>query len=353
MFQFLVRHILRPSLQNNLSKLYTQLFIPQTLSSLAFSTSGAFSNPLNRNINPSILQFNQNQNPKQSQSSQTQDPKKEMGDLEKMARERVEKDPQDAGAYFLYGQDLLVHQKRPQDAAKLYIHTLQLNPYFWNAYQKLFYLRPEWTIKKLEEVSKTKDHCLVQYFWALALRNLSKREEAIEKFNKSTEINPNFTSGYAWAAMSLEELQRDSEAIQKYSKIIEICSRPGSVSRVKLPHAYFQRSLLLYHQGKFSEAFNDLHESIQILLEISPKAEHLDVLKEAVGDEGVPETGHKECYEKWVAAFHEAAYRTQDPYYILMSPGDGSSVGFWELTSVIPEEVGEDRKSEAIINFMA
>jgi len=276
-----------------------------------------------------------------------------MGDLEKMARERVEKDPQDAGAYFLYGQDLLVHQKRPQDAAKFYVHTLQLNPYFWNAYRKLFYLKPEWTIKKLEEVSKTKEHCLIQYFWALALRNLSKKEEAIEKFNKSTEINPNFTSGYAWAAMSLEELQRDSEAIEKYSKIIEICGRPGSVSRVKLPHAYFQKSLLLYHQSKFIEALNDLHKSIHILLEISPKADHLDVLQETVGNEGIPETGHKECYEKWVAAFHEAAYRTQDPYYILMSPGDGSSVGFWELTSVIPEEVGEDRKSEAIINFMA
>ncbi|KKM67514.1 hypothetical protein LCGC14_1470380, partial [marine sediment metagenome] len=82
--------------------------------------------------------------------------------------------------------------------------------------------------------------------WGISLAGLGKREEAIEKYKKATELNPEYALAYSNWGISLAGLGRHEEAIEKYQKAIEL--NPEYVE------AYSNWGLSLYSLGKHEEA---------------------------------------------------------------------------------------------------
>jgi tetratricopeptide (TPR) repeat protein len=66
------------------------------------------------------------------------------------------------------------------------------------------------------------NYVLVWYNWGIALSDLKKYDEAIKIYKKAIEIDPNYVDAYNVWGIALSDLKKYDEAIEKYEKVIEI-----------------------------------------------------------------------------------------------------------------------------------
>lgn len=79
--------------------------------------------------------------------------------------------------------------------------------------------------KKIENLKRESDEPDSDEIYnnkCLALINLNRFNEAIERYDKALKINPNFISSLNNKAFSLHELNRSDEAVECYNKALEI-----------------------------------------------------------------------------------------------------------------------------------
>ena len=63
--------------------------------------------------------------------------------------------------------------------------------------------------------------------WGVALANLKRLEEAIEKYKKATDLQPNYAKAYNNWGKALEKLGRNEEAQEKFKKAEELRGSKG------------------------------------------------------------------------------------------------------------------------------
>lgn len=99
----------------------------------------------------------------------------------------------------------------------------------------------------------------VYYNWGIALNNLGMFDNAIEKFEKATEINPQIADYYSdWGSVLLKQ-GKLNEAVEKFKKAIEI--------NPQLAIAYYNWGTALNNLGMFDHAI----EKFKKVTEINPQ----------------------------------------------------------------------------------
>ena len=94
----------------------------------------------------------------------------------------------------LYEGDLLISEKRYEEALEAFNKALEINP-------------------KNEYALSNK---------GIALVNLGRYEEALEAFNKALEINPEDESDLLWKGFVLLSLNKYEETVEAFGKALEI-----------------------------------------------------------------------------------------------------------------------------------
>ena len=132
------------------------------------------------------------------------------------------------------------------------------------------------------------------YQEGMALSREGKYEEAIKCFNKTTELNPDYTNGWKDKGLALHELERYEEAMHCYDKVLE--KEPGfGVIKEKRKEA--EKKVL----EQFSEKENEVVEtSEEIEADHTGENTALDP-DESISDETSDNTGGEEGEENpWI-----------------------------------------------------
>ena len=58
--------------------------------------------------------------------------------------------------------------------------------------------------------------------WGVALDNLGRHEEAIEKYGKAVELDPKYASAYSNWGLALADLGRREEAVEKFEEFLRL-----------------------------------------------------------------------------------------------------------------------------------
>jgi tetratricopeptide (TPR) repeat protein len=92
--------------------------------------------------------------------------------------------------------------------------------------------------------------------WGGALHDLGKEEEAIEKYKKAIELDPNDASPYNGWGNALGDLGKEEGAIEKYKKAIELDP--------KYAISYYNWGIALSDLGKEEEAIEKYKKTIEL-----------------------------------------------------------------------------------------
>lgn len=112
-------------------------------------------------------------------------------------------------------------------------------------------------IIKNKETGKNKELISGSYNnWGLALVELKQFEEACVKYEKATEIKPEYAHPYNNWGLALVQLKQFEEACAKYEKAIE--REPGYVQ------AYFNCGVTFYKLKQFEEAYKKYENAIKL-----------------------------------------------------------------------------------------
>lgn len=90
----------------------------------------------------------------------------------------------------------------------------------------------------------------------MALLDEGKHAEALECFQKATEINPHFIPAWVYQGIALEQLGNYEEAIARYSKAIEI--------NPKVADLWYNKGVTLSNLRRHSEALACFNTVLQI-----------------------------------------------------------------------------------------
>ncbi len=92
--------------------------------------------------------------------------------------------------------------------------------------------------------------------WGLALSNLKRYEEAIEKYRKATEIDPKNADAFFFWGLTLYSLKRFEDTLDKFQKVTEIDP--------KYAGAFFNWGLALDNLRRYDEAVEMYEKAGQI-----------------------------------------------------------------------------------------
>jgi len=173
----------------------------------------------------------------------------------------------------LQGKELLktlskfIKNKEYEEAIKICVETLKVNPLDDNAYLAWGYClkqlkRYNEAIEKYTkayEINPKSEDSL--WYWGDCLRKQRRYEEAINKFKEATELKPDFYAAYGAWGDCLRDLYRYEEAEQRYLKTIEI--------NPKYEDVYFAWGESLMKQRRYDDAI-DLYKR---LLKINRRSE--------------------------------------------------------------------------------
>jgi tetratricopeptide (TPR) repeat protein len=90
----------------------------------------------------------------------------------------------------------------------------------------------------------------------MALQDEGKHAEALECFQKATEINPHFIPAWVYQGIALEQLGKYEEAIARYSKAIEINPNVADL--------WYNKGVTLSNLRRHSEALACFNTVLQI-----------------------------------------------------------------------------------------
>ncbi len=138
--------------------------------------------------------------------------------------------------------------------------NLGLDVYKVMAFSYLKQGRFEEAISELKKVlsvtTQSSDSSWALYNWGVALSQLNKHDEAIEKYRKAVKLTPNSADPYISWGLALEKLGRYEEAIAKYQKAAEINPNFGNT--------YLYWGLALEKLGRYKEAIGKYQNIVQI-----------------------------------------------------------------------------------------
>jgi len=253
-------------------------------------------------------------------------------DEEYKTLQEIKQNPKDFKAHCYLGDVYRFLFRKNKEAIDCYLKAIEIQPLYWRAYEGLLALDPELTIKKLEEISNKNPHYYAEYHIGLALHRLLRYDEAMEKFNKTLEMNPKFTAGYAWRAIISEEQKKYDEAIKQYENIIGLGVKGDEIGLLKMPHAYHHWSVVLGQQGKYEEAVKKILLAVEKLCEQSEFADSKDYLLKEVNERKKSGKSHEEVYGNLEEVFAEVIYEGFDV----------QGLDYSYLTEVFPEEIKEN-----------
>lgn len=136
--------------------------------------------------------------------------------------------------------------------------------------------------------------------WGSLLRDLDRTEEAIEKFEKSIELKPDFNLPYVNVAWAYNELDKPLEAIKAFKRVIEL--EPDNVWR---------RNNLgwLYYNNDMPEAADSIYEHALATMDLDPvtRGEFATSWAEMkLSDDNIPEA--KRIVDTYVESYSENVF---------------------------------------------
>ncbi len=140
---------------------------------------------------------------------------------------RVEVDSNSAENYHLQG-DTLVENGEKEEAIKVYIKAVEIQPKLWGVHHKLGNLLQEREdlVAAVAAYNKSiefkSDFCWSYHNLGDVLVKLERWEEAVSAYGQAVELNPDFPWGYYKLGDILVKLEKWSEAIAAYRKAIEL-----------------------------------------------------------------------------------------------------------------------------------
>ena len=193
------------------------------------------------------------------------------------------------------------------------------------AQEKIKFILELFSSNKLIETRKEIDRQLIVYSKSSILFNIlgavlveqNKPQEAIENYNKSIKINPNYAQAYNNLGVCLHSLGKIEEAIQSYQKAIKIRPRHtetynnlGAIFKEKGEReksiTYFQKAIEF--QPKHADAYNNLGT---IFKEKGEREKSITYFQKAI--EFQPK--HADAYNNLGAAFKELKDYKKSIYY--------------------------------------
>ena len=94
------------------------------------------------------------------------------------------------------------------------------------------------------------------FLFGTCLYSMGNKEEAIEYYNKSIKLNPNYAEAFFNKGICLSNLKYKEEAIQNYDKAISI--------NPNFTDAYFQRGYCLYNIKKYQLSMQDMNKVLEL-----------------------------------------------------------------------------------------
>ncbi len=308
------------SLQKSKSPLFSALFTNPTPSSY-----------LSLSNNIPTFNFSNTTFPGESEEKAAQ--RRQIGeDEEWKTLQEIKQNPKDFQAYCYLGDVYRFLFRNNKDAIDSYLKAIEIKPLYWKAYECLLALDAELTIKKLEEIFNKNPHYYAEYHIGLALYNLLRHEEAMEKFNKAIEMNPRFTAAYAHRAIIFEEEKKFDEAVKQYENIIGLGEKKDEVALLKMPHAYHHWSIVLGQQGKYEEAIKKVELAVEKLCEQPEFVDSKEYLLKRADEIKKSGKSQEEIFKNLEAVFAEVIYEGFDV----------QGLDYSYLTEVFPEEIKEN-----------
>ena len=128
---------------------------------------------------------------------------------------------------------VLSEQEDYDNEIEMYKKAIEINPLFTEIYHNwglALYQNKEYekAIEKLETATEIKPMANTYYMWGLALydwgipsHDKNKIKEAIEKYNKTLDLDPDFAPAYHYLGVALSSQKRDFEACKNFKKASE------------------------------------------------------------------------------------------------------------------------------------
>jgi len=259
-------------------------------------------------------------------------------DEEYKVQTELKRRPKNYMAHYHLGEIYRMYFRQNKEAIESYLKAIELKPLYWKAYGSLLALDPELTIKKLQEVNEKNPHYYAEYHIGIALYNLKRYEEALERFQKTNELNPKFTAGLAWSAIVLEGQKKYEEAIKKYEGIIELGAKGDPIGLSKTPYALYHWSIALRRQGKYEEAVKKLEKAFEKLWEDREFLDTKEYLLKEIEERKSKIKGAEELEKSLEKLFSDTIYEGFDMSW---APKDEDYVDYSYLTEIYPSEIKE------------
>jgi tetratricopeptide (TPR) repeat protein len=178
-----------------------------------------------------------------------------------------------------------------QQTAELVLR--QINPYVLAAHAEE-HQEYEKTVDIVQTILRntSQDHrhqAAAMILLGTTLDDQHKYDEAIEKYQKVTEVDPKYADAYYYLGYVLDEQKKYDEAITKYQKVIEIDPKNA--------YAYTGWGNVLYDQRKYNEAIAKYQKAVEIDPKFANAYDNWGAALRSVGKDAEAEEKFKKAEE--------------------------------------------------------